>query len=167
MIIETNRLILREFEITDAEAMFNLNLDPDVIRYTGDPPFASVESTREFLLNYADYRKNGYGRWAVDLKKDSSFIGWCGLKLHEEGFTDIGFRIFKNQWNKGYMTEAAKATLGYGFKHLGLNEIIGRAALENKASIRVLEKIGMQYWKQGECHGIDNVAYYRISREDI
>ena len=65
------------------------------------------------------------------------------------------------------MTEAAKATLDYGFRNLGLNEIIGRAAVENKPSIRVLEKIGMQYWKQGECHGIDNVAYYRVLRDDF
>ena len=164
MIFETDRLILREFEITDAEPMFELNSDPDVLRYTGDTPFESVEATKDFLLKYPDYRKSGYGRWAMVPKQDNSFIGWCGIKLNEEGFTDLGFRIFKTEWNKGYTTEAARASLEYGFKNLGIKEIIGRAAEENKASIRVLEKIGMEYWKQGTCHGLDNVAYYRISR---
>ncbi|MEN8249800.1 MAG: GNAT family N-acetyltransferase [Bacteroidota bacterium] len=161
MILETGRLILREFEPSDAKPMFELNSNPEVIKYTGDPPFDSVEAVRGFLKNYSDYRKNGYGRWAVLLKPENEFIGWCGLKLNEEDFTDIGFRFFRKHWNKGYATEAAMATLAFGFNELGLDEIIGRVAAENTASVRVLEKINMRFWKHGSCKDLNNVVYYR------
>ena len=70
-LIETPRLILREFELDDAFDIYKLNADPEVIRYTGDPPFETVESARDFLNNYKDYENNGFGRWAV-IKKDSN-----------------------------------------------------------------------------------------------
>lgn len=164
-ILETDRLVLREFSLSDAEGMYALNLDPDVIRYTGDPAFKSIADARVFLGNYSDYKRNGYGRWSVILKESGEFVGWCGLKYHEDDFVDIGFRFFKDQWGKGYATEAALATLNYGFQTLKLNEIIGRTASENTASIKVLEKLNMQFWKRGSCHGIENTLYYRINKE--
>jgi len=165
-ILETERLILREFEISDARCMYELNADPDVIRYTGDPAFDSIDEARVFLGNYSDYKRNGYGRWAVILKETEEFIGWCGLKLNEENFVDIGFRIFKEQWGKAYASEAAKATLAYGFQTLNLDEIIGRAVADNLASIRILEKLKMKFLKQDTCHGFENSVYYIISREE-
>ena len=165
LIIETPRLRLRELEPKDAEAFFMLNSDPEVLQYTGDLPFNGVEEAEEFIRNYPDYRRNGFGRWAVVHRSTNEFLGWCGLKLNEENLIDIGFRFFKKEWGKGYATEAAKATLEYGFKQLKLEEIIGRAALANKASIRVLEKLGMTYWKMAPCHGIEDACYYRIGRE--
>lgn len=167
MILETKRLVLREFELNDAMSIFELNTDPEVIRYTGDPPFKSVEESREFLVNYSDYKNNGYGRWAVLLKPEMQFIGWCGFKYHEEGYTDIGFRFFKKYWNNGYATEATTSCLDYGFNKLNLTEIIGRVAKENTPSIRVLKKLNMKFWKYGECHGMENVLYYRVLRGDI
>ena len=68
LITETPRLILREFALDDAKSMWELNSDPEVIKYTGDPPFETIEKAREFLLNYKDYEKNGFGRWAVITK---------------------------------------------------------------------------------------------------
>ena len=62
VIIETPRLLLREFHLSDAEKMYELNSDPEVIKYTGDPPFKSVVETKEFLNQYKDYERNGYGR---------------------------------------------------------------------------------------------------------
>jgi len=145
-IIETDRLLLREFILDDAEKFYQLNLNPNVIRYTGNAAFKSIDEAKSFLENYNDYKANGYGRWAVINKKSNEFIGWCGLKYGElENETDIGFRFFEEEWNKGYATESAAACLKYGFEVLKLNRIIGRAMKENKASIKVLEKIGLVY----------------------
>lgn len=145
-IIETDRLLLREFILDDAEMFYQLNLNPNVIKYTGNTAFKSIEEAKLFLENYNDYKTNGYGRWAVINKESNEFIGWCGLKYVElENETDIGFRFFEEEWNKGYATESAAACLKYGFEVLKLNQIIGRAMKENAASIKVLEKIGLVY----------------------
>jgi len=163
-IFETNRLILREFELNDAIAMFELNKDPDVIKYTGDRAFQTIEDAKSFLKNYSDYKKNSMGRWPVITKDNNEFIGWCGLKLNEENLVDIGFRFFKQEWNKGYATESAKACLEYGFNELNLNKIIGRSDINNIGSIKVLEKINMKFWKYGEFKGVENSVYYSIDK---
>lgn len=146
IILETPRLILREFlPDEDAAFFFALNNEPEAIRYTGDPPFESVEAARQFLRHYDQYEKFGYGRWAVLLKPAGAWIGWCGLKYTPElAETDIGFRFFPAHWGRGYATEAARACLEYGFHTLGLKRIVGRAMKENKASVRVLEKAGLR-----------------------
>ncbi len=164
-ITETPRLMLREFALDDAKKIWELNSDPEVIKYTGDPPFETVEEAREFLLNYKDYKKFGFGRWVVITKASNSFIGWCGLKFNEQNLVDLGFRFFKKEWNKGYATEAAHACLDFGFKELHLKEIIGRVASQNKASIKVLEKLSMVFWKKDNCKGIEDSLYYRITKE--
>ncbi len=166
-ILETDRLNLKELNASDAQSMFNLNSDQDVIRYTGDPPFKSIDEAKEFLANYSNYKLHGFGRWAVILKETNEFIGWCGLKKHDEGFVDIGFRFFKKYWGKGYASEAAKATLAYGFQTLNFDEILGRSVAENLASIRVLEKLNMQFLKYDTCHGFENSVYYSISKEEF
>ena len=143
--------------------MWKLNMDPDVIKYTGDPPFESEEEAKFFLDNYNDYNKNGFGRWAVILKDTKEFIGWCGLKLNEDDLIDIGFRFFKKYLNNGYATESASACLQYGFNNLKLTEIIGRASAENIVSIIVLEKLQMNYWKTEVHDGIGNSVYYKIN----
>ncbi len=163
-IIETKRLFLREFNVNDAQNMLELNADPEVLQYTGDIPFSDIEEAKQFLKDYNDYQRNGFGRWTVIEKSSEAFIGWCGLKLNEEGFIDLGYRFFKQVWGSGFATEAAEACLKYGFDTLGISEIIGRTSAENIASCKVLEKIGMQYWKKDICNGIENARYYRISR---
>ena len=159
-ILETNRLLLRELTPIDAENFYKLNLNPIVIKYTGNSAFKNVEEAKEFLENYQDYNQNGYGRWAVIHKETNKFIGWCGLKFGEmENETDIGFRFFEEEWNKGYATESAKACLNYGFEQLNLKRIIGRAMKENVASIKVLEKIGLEYESDSELDGKKAVIY--------
>ena len=162
-ILETPRLILREFELHDAKEMWELNNDPDVIKYTGDPPFKSIKEAKLFLKNYSDYQRNGFGRWAILLKGTNEFIGWCGLKLNEDTHVDIGFRLLKKYWNNGYATESAKACLQYGFENLEITEIIGRASILNKPSIKVLEKIQMSFWKKEIINDLGNTIYYKIN----
>jgi len=159
-ILETNRLILRELNPNDAKKNYDLNSNPNVIKYTGNSAFKNVEEAKEFLENYQDYRLNGYGRWAVIDKTTNKFIGWCGLKFSEiENETDIGFRFFEEEWNKGYATESAVACVKYGFENLKLKRIIGRAMKENIGSIKVLEKIGLKYEKDTEFDGKEAVIY--------
>ena len=159
-IAETERLLLRELTPEDAEHFFNLNQNPNVIKYTGDSSFTSAEEARNFLKNYKDYERNGYGRWAVVDKSDHTFLGWCGLKYHEETLeTDIGFRFFEEYWNKGYASESAAASLNYGFEKLSLPKIIGRAMAENTASIRVLQKMGMLFDREFDFDGNNGVIY--------
>jgi [ribosomal protein S5]-alanine N-acetyltransferase len=159
-IIQTNRLFLRELTIDDALSFYNLNLNTEVIKYTGDKAFDSVEKAREFLENYNPYQKYNYGRWAVIEKSTNEFLGWCGLKYSPElDEVDIGFRFFKKYWNQGFATESAKACLEYGFEKLQLSKIVGRAMEENIASIKVLEKIGMTFSKKCEFELHKGVLY--------
>jgi len=163
-IIETDRLILREFIQFDSEKIYELNSDPDVLKYTGDLPFNSIREAKSFIENYSEYKRNCFGRWAVIYKESNEFLGWCGLKLNEENIVDIGFRFFKKEWNKGYATESAKAVLYFGFNSLGIDQIIGRTAPNNVASIKVLEKLHMKFWKVADCKGIENSLYYTLSK---
>lgn len=165
-IIESERLILRELNVNDSENFYNLNSDPEVLRYTGDVPFSSIAAAETFLINYSEYQINGFGRWAVILKEANSFIGWCGLKLNEENLVDIGFRFFKREWGKGFATESAKAAIEFGFDTLKLKEIIGRASINNISSIRVLEKLNMTFWKQDSFDGVGESLYYRIKNKN-
>ena len=107
-ILETPRLILREFDISDAENLFLLNSDPDVIRYTGDVAFKNIDEAKALIENYVPYKRDGYGRWTVLLKDTNEFIGWGGLRFIEDTKNiDLGYRYMKKYWNKGYGTEAA------------------------------------------------------------
>lgn len=155
IIIDTGRLVLRTFTIYDAPLIYELNLDPDVIRYTGDPikdlHHAQQVLEQTILPQYALY---DHGRWAVHTRADMEFIGWCGLKARpERKEIDLGYRFMKKAWGKGYATEAAHASLDYGFKKLNLARIIGRSMPQNTASIRVLEKCGMHYIGEEEVDG--------------
>ena len=159
-IIETNRLYLRELSVADAENFYLLNADEDVIKYTGDKAFESINEAKSFLENYNPYQEYGYGRWAVIAKSNEEFLGWCGLKYSPEiDEVDIGFRFFKRHWSKGYATESAKACIEYGFENLNLKTIVGRAMEANVASIKVLEKLGMSYVKHFTFHLHDGVLY--------
>lgn len=164
-ILETPRLLLRELQTNDAENFYQLNLNPNVIRYTGNTAFKNTGEAFLFLENYLDYEQNGYGRWAVIKKSNDEFIGWCGLK-YNKGLdeTDIGFRFFETHWDKGYATESAKACITYGFQKLHLQTIIGRAMTENAASIKVLEKIGLTFDKEFDFDRQNKGLIYKIDR---
>ncbi len=164
--LETPRLLLRQFSEEDAMDMFLLNADPEVIKYTGDEPFKTVEESLSLIRNYDQYEKYKQGRLTVILKESNEILGWCGLKYHaDSNETDIGYRLKRSAWDKGYATEAALASLEYGFKKLKLNNIVGHAMIDNAASIRVFEKIGMTYCKDLICGGQPSV-FYKIENPD-
>jgi ribosomal-protein-alanine N-acetyltransferase len=160
-ILDTERLFLREFTIEDAQLLIDLNSNSNVTRYTGDGPVESIKKAKEILENiiFPQY-KNKMGRWAVHLKSTNQFIGWCGLKFIEDlNEIDLGYRFFEEHWGKGYATESAKAILAYGFKTLQLQEIVARASTENTNSIKVLEKVGMQFIKEDDEDGDKTFKY--------
>jgi len=147
-ILDTSRLYLREMIVSDVQSVYELNLDLDVVKYTEDVAFKSIEEAKDFLVNYDHYKKFGFGRWAVIRKSDNEFLGWCGIKFTPElDAYDIGFRFFQKYWGMGYATEAANASIRWAFQNIDTNEILGRAVSENIASYRVLEKIGLKYVK--------------------
>jgi ribosomal-protein-alanine N-acetyltransferase len=164
-LLETPRLWLREFVLNDAAALFELNNDPAVLRYTGDQPFANVAAARAFVAGYEQYARYGYGRWAVLRKDSNEFIGWCGLRHQPEILeTDLGYRFFQRHWGQGYASEAARACVRYGLSDLRLPQLVGRVMLGNMASIRVLENVGFSYWKPLDFDGVPD-AYYRLPPE--
>lgn len=147
VILETERLLLRTFTTEDARLIYELNKDPDVTRFTGDP-ITDIAHARQVLeqVILPQYVLYNHGRWAVHAKPSLEFIGWCGLKKRpERNEIDLGYRFLKSTWGKGYATEAAFACIKYAFEKLGLKRIVGRAMPGNIASLKVLEKCGMTY----------------------
>lgn len=144
--LETSRTYLRKLTSDDAESFFKLNENPNVIKYTGDLPFANLKESRVFLENYDQHEKYNVGRYAVILKENNQFIGWCGLKYSPNlNEYDIGFRFFEEYWGKGLATETAQAVINDAFVNKNIKSIIGRAEKENIASIKVLDKIGLRF----------------------
>lgn len=159
-VLETERTYLRELTIADAESFYRLNLDEEVLQYTGDVAFDSINHAKTFLEKYDQYAKFGVGRWAVIHKETEAFLGWCGLKFTATSNEyDIGFRFFKKHWNQGYATETAKACVDYGLHTLQIKSIVGRAMKTNTASVKVLEKIGLHYERDFDFDGNIGVIY--------
>ena len=169
-IIETDRLILRRFDIKDFKEVYDFGSNKEVQKYTGDIIIESRDAAKELIKNvwYEDYKKYGYGRWATIYKPDNKLIGFAGLKyLPEIDETDIGFRFLPEYWGKGIATEASVEIIKYGFEKLNLNRIIGVAMPENIGSCKVLTKIGLEFYKIDEYDG-DGGTYnwYKIERKN-
>jgi len=168
VVIETERLFLRTFTEHDATLIYELNLDPDVTRYTHDP-VKDMDHAKEILEKtiIPQYALYNHGRWAVHVKPTLEFLGWCGLKYRAElNEIDLGFRFKKDFWGKGFATEAAYASIKYGFNKLNLQRIVGKAEIDNIGSWRVLEKCGMTYVRDEEVDGYP-VKTYEIYRPSV
>ncbi|TNE81148.1 MAG: GNAT family N-acetyltransferase [Bacteroidetes bacterium] len=160
--METDRLYLREMLSIDAENFYRLNADPEVMKHTGDTPFADVEASRQFLENYDPYSEEGMGRFTVIRKEDGQTLGWCGLRVMPDGDVDLGFRLDQAFWRQGYATEASIACLEWGKYSLELESIIGRCHPNNIASRKTLEKVGMQFEKESTDESGEPMLVYRI-----
>lgn len=159
-LIETERLVLREITMDDIEDMFRLHSNSDVQKYTGDPLIETLEEMEKAIrTRISDYEKYGYGRWAAFLKNEMQFAGWAGLAyLPEFDEIDLGYRFLPEYWGSGLATEVSREILNFGFDKLKLRKIIAIAMKENKASIRVMEKVGMEF---------DKFAPYEPGGEDV
>jgi len=167
IVFSTQRLILKRFSPTDAQPFYELNLDPEVLRYTGDVPFRSVAEAEAFIRSYDNYKRDGFGRWPVFLKDTRDYIGFCGLNYSlSKQEVDVGFRFLRKHWGKGYATEAALGSLVHGFLVDGLPRIVARARVDNAASQRVIQKLGMRFEKE---FLEDNQVWsqYQITRPEL
>jgi [ribosomal protein S5]-alanine N-acetyltransferase len=154
VILETDRLYLREFLPGEGQLLVDLNSDTEVTRHTGDGAVSLVEAEDIILNTIRPQYKNKMGRWAVHLKGTSEFIGWSGIKYLESlDEHDLGYRFFKKHWGKGYATEAGKAVMQFGWNVLKLEKIVARASVDNTNSIKVLEKCGLNFSENGFEHG--------------
>lgn len=173
--VETERLILRELVLEDAERMFLLDSNPEVMWFLGRNTVTKVEESSEIIEKIRkQYRENGIGRWAVVEKSSNLLIGWSGLKfLTEEinGFKnvyEIGYRFLPESWGKGYASESAGASLNYGFNILNVEVIYASATIDNDGSNHVLRKLGFKEkgtfidpLDQEECF------WYELRKEDF
>ncbi|MGK9127151.1 GNAT family N-acetyltransferase [Olivibacter sp. SA151] len=171
--LETDRLTLREIVPEDADGMFELDSDHEVHKYLGNNPVKNKEEARKNIdFIRQQYIENKIGRWAVVERSSNQFIGWAGLKLIKEtinnhiDYYDLGYRLIKKFWGRGYATEAAKATLSYGFDKLNLPEIFAIADCNNTGSNKILTKIGMTHEEVFFLNGI-KCNWYRIGREEF
>jgi len=169
--VETDNIILREMLPEDADGMFELDSDPVVHKYLGNSPVKNIQASRNMIENIrSQYIDRGIGRWAAIEKFSGDFMGWSGLKLNTEqkfnnkiDFYDIGYRFIPRYRGKGYATESAVAAMDYGFNTLNLKTIVGMAEIENIASNRVLQKIGLQYIEDFIFEGV-MVSWYELSK---
>ena len=159
MFLETPRLILRQLTFDDVDDLTTLDSDPEVMRYIN----GGVASTREaiakdflpYAMSYYDRDKN-LGFWAIIEQQSNDFIGWIFLRpevdfkllqqlnLAEQDAVELGYRLRRSSWGKGYMTEAAQALIAKSFTESQIVKINAWALIENKASTRVMEKAGLK-----------------------
>jgi len=145
--LETKRLVLRLFTPDDVQAMYDLNSDPEVIRYAEAAPVRNLQEALEKLESgpLADYAKYGYGRFAIEDRETGEVIGFCGIKyIPEIGLPEIGYRLLRSYWGRGLCTEAARACVDYARDDLKIEKLVALIIPENLASIRVAEKLGMK-----------------------
>ncbi|PHS62515.1 MAG: GNAT family N-acetyltransferase [Flavobacterium sp.] len=173
--LESDRLLIRPFKLGDEEAMFELNSNPIVQKYTGDEMINSVEEAKNLLENvvFKDYQKHGYGRLAVIYKPDNKLIGFTGIKYLPEakGESDLGYRFLPEYWGKGIATESSKMSLKFGFEKLNLKKIIGFTEIENEGSSNVLLKMGFRITKIDYYPGEENtpnkkpINWFELTKE--
>jgi RimJ/RimL family protein N-acetyltransferase len=158
-VLETERLLLRQFSTKDAGFILRLLNEPSFIQNIGDRGVRTLEDARAYLLNgpLASYAQNGFGLYLVVLKETGESIGMCGL-IRRQGLedVDIGYAFLPEFWSRGYAVESAEAVKAYARDVVGLKRLVAITDPANAGSIRVLEKIGLRFEKM-----------VRLSEDDI
>ncbi|WP_158817115.1 GNAT family N-acetyltransferase [Methylocapsa sp. S129] len=161
MELNTPRLTMRPIIPADAVALFETLGDPHVMRFSVAGAHQSVADTAGWIEHGIRHQSaHGFAMYAVLRRCDGDIVGQCGLEVLADGRTEIGYRLRRDQWGRGYAAEAAKAWLDYGFSTLRLSRIVAMIEPGNRRSIRVAEKIGMQAGASETFHGIPVIAYF-------
>ena len=168
-ILETDRLILRDLQESDLPALFALNQDPEVMQYF-PKPYSQAESLRLYQGIQDEVKAYGYSLWAVEEKSSQEFIGLVGLHHSDlrifagKEAVEIGWRLRKEFWNRGYATEAAQACLDFAFQQAGLSEVYSFTSLLNLPSQKVMQKLGMEFVKEfdNEKVPVDSPLYRHV-----
>ncbi|MCC6471429.1 MAG: GNAT family N-acetyltransferase [Alphaproteobacteria bacterium] len=163
--IDTARLHLRPFTLDDIPAYAAIRGNPAVMHFfppTGETPAQAATRLVEHFIGH--WRDPGYGPWAAVEKSSGRFLGHLGLRfLPEFGETEILYMLDNAVWGRGYATEGALAARDFAFDVLGLGRVMAIARPENRASTRVMEKIGMAYERMADFRG-HALAYYAMER---
>ncbi|MEH6534799.1 MAG: GNAT family N-acetyltransferase [Psychroserpens sp.] len=173
--IETERLIMRELLPSDVDGIFELDGNTEVHKYLGNNPITTKTQAEKIIAFIREqYLERGIGRFATIEKSSGDFIGWSGFKLNtgdnetlgsKRDFYDIGYRFIPKYWGKGYATESSLAVLNYGFQKLKLDVVFGAAEVDNIASNKILQKIGLQHMEQFPYKG-NMINWYKLKKED-
>jgi ribosomal-protein-alanine N-acetyltransferase len=143
--LRTPRLILRRWRESDREPFAQMNADAEVMRYFVRP-LTQAESDASVARMTADFDRNDHGQWALEIPGEAPFIGFTGLwRPPYMPVVEVGWRLARSYWGKGYATEAARAAIDDGFERVGLKEIVSFTSPLNQPSIRVMEKLGMTH----------------------
>jgi RimJ/RimL family protein N-acetyltransferase len=160
-ILETNRLIMREFSPEDTDALARVLSDPETMRYYPAPcDHAGVEQW--IARNLERYKSDGVGLWAILLKSTGELIGDCGITRQEvegEYLYEIGYHLRRDHWGQGLATEGARACRDWGFQHLKADRLTSLIPPENIPSRRVAERNGMTIWKEIDWRGLRHCVY--------
>jgi len=149
-ILETKRLVLREFTLDDAPLILKLVNTPTWLKFIGDRNIHTIEDAKNYLISgpMDSYKKNGFGLSAV-LLKDNTLIGMCGLvKRDTLDDIDIGFALLPEYFGKGYAYEIAAATMHHAKSVLKIDRVVAITDVNNASSINLLEKIGLRFEKK-------------------
>ena len=163
--LETERLILRQWREDDFESYAAICADPEVMRYLGGKPFTRLEAWRHMAFLIGHWQLRGYGHWAVEEKATGRVIGRLGF-LNPEGWPgfEVGWTLARDSWGKGYASEGARHALRHAFTEMGRRRVISLIHPENRASIKVAERMGEKPEGETEILGIP-VIIYGISKE--
>jgi len=168
--IETDRLILREILPSDDEGLFEMDSDPEVHKYL-EPPIETIEQARGIIAAIRmQYVERGIGRWAIVEKGSDTFIGWTGLKLvtapknNHVNYYDLGYRLQRKYWGKGFATEAALPCVEYAFTKLPVEILYGDADMNNIGSRNVLEKSGLRFVETFDHEGY-LCGWYKLEKD--
>ncbi len=154
IVIETLRLLLRPLVLSDADAFFEMNNNPNVNLYLRNHIITKTDAAEYVQKIIGEYQKNGIARFAVILKENNKLIGFSGIKYRDTlennhvDFYDLGYRFAEAHWRKGFATEATLAWLDYGFNTMNLSTIYATAISENIGSNAVLQKLGFEFTNQ-------------------
>jgi len=161
VIVETDRLLLREITYQDADDLLEIWADPEAMRLF--PQTLDREEMSAWIgRNLKRYEEYGHGLWAVILKSDRQFAGDCGLVMQEVDGTEeleVGYHFKSRHWGTGLATEAARACMNYAFNQLGRRRIISMIRPENLSSRRVAERNGLRIEKEVFWRGYQHYVY--------
>ena len=153
MKIETDRLIIRSFAEADTDEYAEIASDGRVARYLANTNPRSYEEAAEFVKEQMrEESKSGLARYAVILKETNKLIGFAGFKAFDD-YTDFGWVLGYEHWANGYGTEAALAVYQYGLQVLKLTDMVAGSVIENVASVKIIERLGLEYQTHREKNG--------------
>lgn len=171
IIMETNRLLIRQYTLCDIDKVYRILSDPVTMSFW-PKPFDKEQIINWVERNIRSYKENGFGRWLVVLKERDIVIGDCGIiraEVNNRLENDLGYIIDRDYWNQGYGTEAAQACLNYAFNDLNLDSICINMPINHVSSRRVAEIIGMKLETEYINSRNRNIRtyLYRRDREDF